>query len=141
MPLLKAQAQAATVTEVDPEVSVTEVAAAKNHPVVAPQVTNHVTPVAEPVRAQATAPPADKSEAEVRNMIEGRAFDASVLDLSDIVIRQSVSTAFLTALAGSDPKQRELARQGFLDHGHFDELTRDLRTADSPGARAEAARS
>jgi hypothetical protein len=41
---------------------------------------------------------------------------------------------------GQHSKERERARKLFLDHGYFDEVVQDLRTANSPAERAAAAR-
>src|SRR4029077_4437412 len=54
--------------------------------------------------------------------------------------RQMIAAKLLAALTGQNAGQQERARQAFLDHGYFDEATRDLRTADSPTERAAAAR-
>src|SRR5262249_13646633 len=77
---------------------------------------------------------------EIKNLLSGRAYDAMVIEPSDAPTRQFVSGELLAALTGHDLNQRERARNAFLDHGYFDDATRDLRTAESPAERAAAAK-
>jgi len=46
----------------------------------------------------------------------------------------------LSALVGRNLQRRERARAAFMNHGYFDDATRDLRIADAPVERAAAAR-
>ena len=79
-------------------------------------------------------------DVEVKKLLAGREYDANVIDAKDSATRQIISAALLSALAGRNNDQHQAARQGFLEHGYFDEATRDLRTAESPVERAAAAR-
>ena len=80
------------------------------------------------------------ADAEVKNLLAGRSYDVQVIEASDTATRQVIAAELLAAFASRHTEQHERARQAFLDHGYFDEATRDLRTADSPAERAAAAR-
>src|SRR5882762_8125547 len=105
-----------------------------------------VTKIAEPRRAmsdqQVSTMPASfgLADVEVDNLLAGRSYDVQVIEGSDPPVRQMITAKLLAALSGRDAEQQERARLAFLDHGYFDEATRDLRTADSPTERAAAAR-
>jgi HEAT repeat protein len=55
--------------------------------------------------------------------------------------RQLIGAELLSALAGRNVERRERARAAFVEHGYFDEKTRDVREAAAPAERAAAARS
>src|SRR6185436_18209511 len=67
-------------------------------------------------------------------------YDVSIIDAIDPAARQAVAAKLLDALGGRDSAQHDLARRAFMNHGYFDETTRQLRTGDSPAGRAAAAR-
>lgn len=84
--------------------------------------------------------PYEHADAEIRNLLAGKEFDVQVIDSKDAITRQVVAASLLAAITGRSTEQHEPARRAFMDHGYFDEATRDLRTADSPAQRASAAR-
>ena len=86
-----------------------------------------------------TAVPNERIDFEVRKLLAGEHYDASVINPSDLATRQFIAARLLVALGDRSLEQHEPARQAFLSHGYFDESTRDLRTADSPAERASAA--
>ncbi len=127
-----------------------------------PPITPHVTPIEEislpPAEVQAEepvvqeiepvvpvepAPPVavEQASAEVRSLLEGQEFDPAVFKTQDVAARQIITAELLGALAGRNTVRHERARDVFLEHGYFDDATRTLRTAESPGERASAARS
>jgi len=79
-------------------------------------------------------------EVEVNNLLAGYDYDAGVINSSDAMTRQQVSTQLLTALTSGKANQHERARSAFVGHGFFSEAATQLRSADSPGERAAAAR-
>lgn len=79
--------------------------------------------------------------AEVHNMLAGESYDESIIGSQDVETRQLVAAELVAALAGTNPKQRESARNAFIKYNYFDEATYDLRTADAPAQRVAAARS
>jgi HEAT repeat protein len=96
--------------------------------------------VAEPV-APAAPVAVDQASAEVRSLLEGQEFDPAVFATQDVAARQIITAELLGALAGRNTVRHERARDVFIEHGYFDDATRTLRTAESPGERASAARS
>lgn len=86
-----------------------------------------------------TAVPHERIDFEVRKLLAGEHYDASVINPSDLATRQFIAARLVAALGDRSLEQHEPARQAFLNHGYFDESTRDLRTADSPAERASAA--
>src|ERR1043166_3553446 len=82
----------------------------------------------------------DSSELEVNKLLDGHNYDARMIDAKDPVTRQSVSAQLLVAAETDDSAQQERAKEAFLKHGFFNEVTSDLRKADSPAERAAAAR-
>src|SRR5207253_7140391 len=64
----------------------------------------------------------------------------SVIASDDPDTRQLVGAELLSALVGRNADRRERARATFMQHGYFDDATRDLRVAESPNERAAAAR-
>src|SRR3989454_5558920 len=85
-------------------------------------------------------PTFERADVEVKNLLAGRSYEVQVIEAPDAATRQIIATELLSALSEKHTDQHERARQAFLDHGYFDEATRDLRTADSPAERAAAAR-
>ena len=89
----------------------------------------------------AFAPDPERVQAETRTLLEGGAYDRSVISTRDAVARQMIAAELLSALAGRNPQRRERAGTVFVEQGYFDETARDLREADAPAERAAAARS
>ncbi|HYY41164.1 MAG TPA: HEAT repeat domain-containing protein, partial [Pyrinomonadaceae bacterium] len=78
---------------------------------------------------------------ETRKLLAGEEYDASVVGATDAPTRQVVAAELMTALATeSEHTHGERARAAFLQHGYFDDVTRDLRAAEEPQQRASAAR-
>jgi HEAT repeat protein len=106
-----------------------------------------VEPVAEPALtpvksiAPAVAPDAEEVQSQTRRLLEGEPYDRSVIGSDDSMARQLIGAELLSALAGRNVERRERARAAFVEHGYFDEKTRDVREAAAPAERAAAARS
>lgn len=77
---------------------------------------------------------------EVKSLLEGNAYDESVIGSTNPDTRQIVSTEILAALASRNPDRQQRAREAFTKHGFFDEATQRLRTSDTPAERISAAR-
>lgn len=99
--------------------------------------------IAAPVTSIAPAEPPDPEtvQAETRRLLVGGAYDRSVIGSEDSMARQLIGAELLSALAGRNMERRERARAAFLEHGYFEEKTRDVREAAAPAERAAAARS
>src|SRR5207244_13212426 len=67
-------------------------------------------------------------------------YDESVIHPKDPRARQIIAAQLLAALGSRNPEQQEPARRAYIDHGYFDETTKQLRTGDSPAERVAAAR-
>jgi HEAT repeat protein len=83
----------------------------------------------------------DRVLAETRHLLEGQEYDRAVIGSDDAMARQMVSAELLAALSGRNAERRERARAAFSEHGYFDDILRDLRSASAPAERAAAARS
>ena len=70
----------------------------------------------------------------------GEAYDPGLIGSDDRETRQLVGAELLSALVGRNLQRRDRARAAFMNHGYFDDATRDLRIADAPVERAAAAR-
>ena len=77
---------------------------------------------------------------QVKNVMAGEAYDPSLIGSDDRETRQLVGAELLSALVGRNLQRRDRARAAFMNHGYFDDATRDLRIADAPVERAAAAR-
>jgi len=77
---------------------------------------------------------------QVKNVMAGEKYDASLIGSDDRETRQLVGAELLSALVGRNLQRRDRARAAFINHGYFDDATRDLRIADAPVERAAAAR-
>jgi len=77
---------------------------------------------------------------QVKNVMAGEEYDHSVIGSEDHETRQLVGAELLSAMVGRNLQRRDLARAAFMNHGYFDDATRDLRIADAPVERAAAAR-
>jgi HEAT repeat protein len=91
--------------------------------------------------APAFAPESESVQAETRRLLEGESYSRAVVGSRDSMARQMIAAELLSALAGRNAQRRERASAAFIEHGYFDETTRDLREADAPAERAAAARS
>ena len=100
--------------------------------------------------SQASQPKADVSDAqhervtrtseEVKKLMAGGDYDESIIASDDRYTRQLVGAELSSALVGRNLQRRERARAAFMNHGYFDDATRDLRIAESANERAAAAR-
>jgi HEAT repeat protein len=96
----------------------------------------------EPVVPVSTEPvAAEQASDEVANLLAGHQYDEAVINTQHADARQMVTAELLAALAGRNILRHERARAAFIKHGYFDDATRTLRTAESPGERASSARS
>jgi hypothetical protein len=77
---------------------------------------------------------------QVKNVMAGGEYDQSVIGSDDRETRQLVGAELLSALVGRNLQRRDRARAAFMNHGYFDDATRDLRIAEAPVERAAAAR-
>jgi HEAT repeat protein len=151
-----AEAEASSETSVEPPVEQSfepEVAAAEASTVEpfaesdAPVAESAVVPVVEPDAqpvvsiAPAGAPDPEDVQTATRRLLEGETYDRSVIGSEDSMARQLIGAELLSALAGRNAERRERARAAFVEHGYFDEKTRDVRDAAAPAERAAAARS
>ncbi len=82
----------------------------------------------------------ERSEAEVNKLLSGSAYDANVIDANDLTTRDLIGRKLRAALTGSNPEHFDAARRAFLNHGYFEDTTRQLRNAESAADRASAAR-
>jgi hypothetical protein len=81
-----------------------------------------------------------RASEEVKTLMAGGEYDKSIIASDDRYTRQLVGAELLSALVGRNLQRRERARAAFMNHGYFDDATRDLRIAESPNERAAAAR-
>jgi hypothetical protein len=77
---------------------------------------------------------------QVKNVMAGEEYDPRLIGSDDRETRQLVGAELLSALVGRNLQRRDRARAAFMNHGYFDDATRDLRIADAPVERAAAAR-
>jgi HEAT repeats len=77
---------------------------------------------------------------EVKRVLSGQDYDQSVIADGDAATRKLVAAELLSALASRNGTRHDRAREIFINHGYFEDATRDLRIADSPAERAAAAR-
>ena len=77
---------------------------------------------------------------QVKNVMAGEKYDPALIGSEDRETRQLVGAELLSALVGRNLQRRDRARAAFMNHGYFDDATRDLRIADAPVERAAAAR-
>lgn len=81
-----------------------------------------------------------RASEEVKKLMAGGDYDQSIIGSDDRHTRQLVGAELLSALVGRNLQRRERARAAFMNHGYFDDATRNLRIAESPNERAAAAR-
>ena len=77
---------------------------------------------------------------QIKRAMAGEDYDANVVGSEDGETRRLVSAELLSALVGRSEPRRARAREVFMQHGYFDDATRDLRIAESGHERAAAAR-
>ncbi len=77
---------------------------------------------------------------QVKHVMAGEEYDSSLIGSDDPETRKLVGAELLSALVGRNLQRRDRARAAFMNHGYFDDATRDLRIADAPVERAAAAR-
>ncbi|MDT5294600.1 MAG: hypothetical protein QOJ76_1480 [Acidobacteriota bacterium] len=125
------------VEAVEPSEAVTEITLAAPKPARAePEAVVAVRDI-----APAFAPEPESVQDETRRLLEGESYSRAVIGSHDSMARQMIAAELLSALAGRNAQRRERASAAFIEHGYFDETTRDLREADAPAERAAAARS
>ncbi|HKG12702.1 MAG TPA: HEAT repeat domain-containing protein [Pyrinomonadaceae bacterium] len=112
-------------------------------PVAESAVVPVVESAAQPVTSIAPAgvPDPEDVQTATRRLLEGESYDRSVIGSEDSMARQLIGAELLSALAGRNADRRERARAAFVEHGYFDEKSRDVRDAVAPAERAAAARS
>lgn len=71
--------------------------------------------------------------------LAGSPHDSRVIDPPDKDSRQVIAAKLRVAIS-QDSEEQEQVRQLFLDHDFYGEATRDLKSAESPAERADAAR-
>jgi HEAT repeat protein len=81
-----------------------------------------------------------RTSEEVKKLMAGGDYDESIIASDDRYTRQLVGAELSSALVGRNLQRRERARAAFMNHGYFDDATRDLRIGESPNERAAAAR-
>ena len=136
---VKPREPVAATSDIDPA-AVT--AAAAVTPVVAAVAmtdTEPETPVAAPP-TDAQHQRVSRATEEVKRLMAGGDYDQSIINSDDRYTRQLVGAELSSALVGRNLQRRERARAAFMNHGYFDDATRDLRIAESPNERAAAAR-
>ena len=77
---------------------------------------------------------------EVKRVLGGEDYARGVIAASDPATRQLVAAELLSALASRNGVRHDRAREIFMNHGYFEDATRDLRIAESSAERAAAAR-
>ncbi|MFZ0750949.1 MAG: HEAT repeat domain-containing protein [Pyrinomonadaceae bacterium] len=97
-------------------------------------------PQAAPPATDAQHERVTRASEEVKTLMAGGDYDKSIIASDDRYTRQLVGAELLSALVGRNLQRRERARAAFMNHGYFDDATRDLRIAESPNERAAAAR-
>lgn len=83
----------------------------------------------------------EQATIDVASLLAGESYNEAAIGTQNFAARQMVAAELLAALSGRKVARRERARDAFIKHGYFDDATRTLRTAESPGERASAARS
>jgi hypothetical protein len=81
-----------------------------------------------------------RTSEEVKKLMAGGDYDESIIASEDRYTRQLVSAELSSALVGRNLQRRERARAAFMNHGYFEDATRDLRIGESANERAAAAR-
>ena len=111
--------------------------------VVADETTDHsVQEVVEEKEIEPQKPVAvEQASADVASLLAGNSYDETSISTEHPEARQMVAAELLAALSGRNIVRHARAREAFIKHGYFDDATRTLRTAESPGERASAARS
>jgi HEAT repeats len=77
---------------------------------------------------------------EVGKILLGETYDREIIGSVEPETRQLVSAELLSAMVGRNAERRDRARAAFIEHGYFDDATRDLRISESSNERAAAAR-
>lgn len=131
------ETRAETISEVAvPATAVAAAVATSTHPVAEAERAADSSIVPDSARQARIATVAE----QVKNVMAGDAYDQGVIGSDDRETRQLVGAELLSALVGRNLQRRERARAAFMDHGYFDDATRDLRIAEAPVERAAAAR-
>ena len=63
---------------------------------------------------------------QVKNVMAGDEYDPSLIGSDDRETRQLVGAELLSALVGRNLQRRDRARAAFMNHGYFDDATREL---------------
>lgn len=79
-------------------------------------------------------------EREIEKLLAAEDFDAEVISAGNARTRKAVETALLSVLSGREFAQHDRAQKALFDFNYFDDLTSQLRTADTESERETAAR-
>jgi HEAT repeat protein len=146
-PVLAAAATTATATAVAKRESVAEETETVASPApvdiaaksAAPALADTV-PTPKSAAADAQNEHVSRTSEEVKKLMAGGDYDQSIIASDDRYTRQLVGAELSSALVGRNLQRRERARAAFMNHGYFDDATRDLRIGESANERAAAAR-
>lgn len=97
-------------------------------------------PTPKPAATDAQNEHITRTSEEVKKLMAGGDYDQSIIASDDRYTRQLVGAELSSALVGRNLQRRERARAAFMNHGYFDDATRDLRIGESANERAAAAR-
>ena len=84
-------------------------------------------------------PQVEQAGREIRDVLAGHLNDSNLFSSRDRQIRQLVSAELLAATSEEDGEIQQRARSLFIEHGYFDELAHDLRSASTVRERVVAA--
>jgi hypothetical protein len=110
---------------------------AKAEPVIA------ATAMDETETVEAEAPGAfdiERVRLEIKHVLTGEPYDETIINTPVREARQLIESELLFALSKRHTERRHRALKAFTEHGYFDDVTRELRTAAVTVERAQAAR-
>jgi HEAT repeats len=114
-----------------------EAKAERTEPVIA------ATAMDETETVEAEAPVAfdvERVRLEIKHVLTGQPYDETVINSPVPEARQLIESELLFALSKRHTERRNRALKAFTEHGFFDDVTRELRTATVAVERAQAAR-
>jgi hypothetical protein len=124
----------------EPSLPIAAAATAAVAETTAAQPARTVTPAAPSLADDARREHVNRVADEARKLFDGEQYNEAIIGSDDPDTRRLVGAELLSALVGRNAQKRERARAAFMDHGYFDDATRDLRVAESDNERAAAAR-
>jgi hypothetical protein len=80
----------------------------------------------------------DRARGEIGKLLAGEEYALEVFDCSDAEIRKFVGASLLASLNNGQTGGSNRAQTAFLEHGFFDETTRDIRSSASLPERLAA---